>query len=466
MSRFHRVPRACLRPIAGCLGSLLLGLPGLAFAGGDLIFRSGFEAAGGPFIDAAQTGSDPVLRSWSSGGSRRTAVLYAGGGSGGSDAPVRYGECAGDCGTADQWRFTTLGSYGSPGLGGGARLALDPGGHPRAIWYSQASVGGNGTLFYGECDAGDCGTSAAWTIRPILTFTGGDSMALLARGAFALDPQGRPRVLLQDLGSGTYYGQCNAACTQGSNWSFNQFLQISALADLAFTASGQPRVAYEAVSPNVIDGEDLYYAACDANCTSEDNWQSVVLLPVNDNLVSEPFSLALDASGAPRLAFYYAAASNRQLAYAWCDASCSTGGQGTWSAYATGLPDWSGRKGVSLALDDAGEPHLAFGTSSDGTSDEGVDVADCIQDCGSQPVWQWRTVARAQDVELPPPDPCDTGLSFWQLGTTPALARDGGGARLAYDTYAYFSCITGYDQNGNPIYTVSTYPGPVGYAEP
>jgi len=444
-----------------------LALPCLAHAGSDLIFRSGFEASGPqPYVDPGTTGSDPVLRTWEGGGGARTSILYAGGGSGGSETPVRYGECSGDCTTASGWQFTTLGSYGTAGLGGGARLALDPAGHPRVVWYSQASVGGNGTLFYGECNGASCTSPSAWTIRPILSFTSGDSMALLARGAFALDPQGRPRMLLQDLGSGTYYGQCDSACTQGSNWTFNQFLQISALADLHFTANGQARVAYEAVSPNVIDGEDLYYAACNANCGSEGNWQSVPLLPVNDNLVTEPFSLALDAAGSPRIAFYYAASGSNQLAYAWCDASCSTGGQNTWYAYTTGLPDWSGHKGVALALDAGGVPHLAFGESPDGVSDDDVDVADCIQGCTSQPLWQWRQVARAQDITLAPPDPCGTGLSQWQLGTTPDLVVDSRGTPLVYDTYAEFECITGYDQNGNPIYTIDSYTGPVAYAVP
>lgn len=441
---------------------------GAAHAAGDEIFRSGFDNAT-VFPDSAFAGADVSVKSWQSANdaSERTAVLYAGGGDGGSETPIRYGECAQDCGDAARWQFATLGSYGSAGLGGGPRLALDGSGHPRAVWYSQSSVGGDGTLYYGECNAADCAALANWTIQPLLAFTGGDSMALLARGAFALDPSGHPRLLLQDLGSGTYYGQCDATCTQFANWTFNQFTVISAQADLKFTSSGQPRVAFESPAPNIIDGEELYYAACDANCGSESNWVGVALLAVNDNLVTEPFSLALDAAGNPRVGFYFAAGGAHTLSYAWCDSSCTTPGAGTWHAYDTGLPAYSGYKGVALALDATDVPHLAYGGSPDGVSDTSIAVAVCLQNCTTAPIWQWRDVATTQDIPFPPPDPCGTGLSQWQIGTSPDLAIGAfGPSHLVFGTYSYFSCITGHDQYGNPIYTVDAYNGPIGHAQP
>src|SRR5581483_11878036 len=446
---------------AGCLAAAVA--PAHA---DDEIFHSGFENAV-LFPDLADAGADVSVRSWhGTSGGARTAMIYAGGGAGGSATPVRDGECTQSCSNAANWQVATLGSYGAAGLGGGARLALDANGHPRATWYSQASVGGNGTLYYGECDAANCAALASWTIAPLLSFTGGDSMALLARGAFNLDPAGHPRMLVQDLENGTYYGQCSASCTQYANWTFDQFTTISAQADLEFTATGQARVAYESAAPNVVDGEELYYAACDSNCGIEANWQGVALLAVNDNLVDEPFSLALGTGGVPRIAFYYDAGNAHELAYAWCGTNCSTPGQNDWKAFSTGLPLYSGYKGVAISLDAGDVPHIAYGGSPDGVSDTSIDVAVCIQGCTTSPTWQWRDIATTADIPEPPPDPCGTGLSQWQIGTSPDLAIAAGTARLVFGTYAYFSCISGYDSNGDPIYTVDAYNGPVGYGEP
>lgn len=447
------------------LSSLILVAPGTAQAAGDEIFRSGFESSW-LFPDISSTGADVSVKTSADG--LRTALLYAGGGAGVSTAPVRYGECAQDCVVRSNWHFVTLGSYGSAGLGGGPRLALDTGGHPRVVWFFQAAVGGNGTLYYAECNASACDSLAAWTIGPVLAFSAGDSMTLLAHGAFALDAQGHPRFIVQDLAAGTFYAQCASNCTASANWTFSQFTQITAQASLAFNASGQPRVAFENAAPNIVDGEELYYASCDSACGSEGNWQIEPLIVVNDNLVNEPFALALDAQGAPRIAFYDDAANLHALAYMWCDQTCSSGAAASnWNAFTTGLPSYSGRKGVALAIDASGIPHLAFGGSPDGVDDASVNTADCVQACSSQPAWQAHQVATRQDIPLPPPDPCATGLSQWQIGTSPDLAlQSSAAAHLAFDTYAYFACITGHDENGDPIYTVDEYTGPIGYDEP
>jgi hypothetical protein len=458
-----RKPSVSTRIVAAIAGVLVAGAAAHA---GDEIFRSGFEQAV-LFPDAPSNGADVSVRTGSGAGGDRTSVLYAGGGDGTSGTPVRYGECSGNCGSAASWQFATLGSYGSAGLGGGPRLALDPNGHPRVVWYSQATVSGGGTLYYGECNAADCASLAAWNIQPLVGFDAGDSMTLLARNAFALDPSGHPRLLLQDLLNGTFYGQCDASCTQFANWTFNQFLVISAQADLKFTASGHPRVAFENPAPNILNGQELYYAGCDSDCGNEANWPGVALLAVNDNLADQPFALDLDSQDRPRIAFYDAAGGAHILGYAGCDASCTTPAAGTWHAFDTGLPAYSGYKGVALALDASDIPHLAYGASPDGISDDSLDVAVCVDGCTTSPTWQWRTVATTQDIPLAPPDPCGTGLSQWQIGTSPDLALAASGPTHAvFGTYAYFACITGHDNEGNPIYTVDAYNGPVGYAEP
>jgi len=230
--------------------------------------------------------------------------------------------------------------------------------------------------YHGNADAGD-GIGDMGTLRAVWNDGAGTVLAVgdygtvlrsQAGGAFALDPSGHPRLLLQDLLNGTFYGQCNASCTQFASWTFNQFLVISAQADLKFTASGHPRVAFESAAPNVVNGQELYSAGCDGDCGNEANWPGVALLAVVTALVDEPFALDLDSQDRPRIAFYYAVGGAHKLSYAWCDASCTTPAAGTWNAFDTGLPAYSGYKGVALALDASDVPHLAYGASPDGIS--------------------------------------------------------------------------------------------------
>ncbi|HEX7022887.1 MAG TPA: hypothetical protein VF171_08515, partial [Trueperaceae bacterium] len=181
-----------------------------------------------------------------------THLLYAGSSADGASSPVRYGECSAQCLSPGSWRFVTLGDFGSPGLGGGARLALDADGHPRVLWYQQASVNGDGAYVYGACDGG-CTTTSNWSVQPVVMVPGGMASAL-TNASFVLDGQGRPRFVFMDLLNGVTYAWCDSGCTDGTNWQLARPTptatgsELSSTLDLAFDAGGRLHAAYEGIA--------------------------------------------------------------------------------------------------------------------------------------------------------------------------------------------------------------------------
>jgi hypothetical protein len=419
----------------------------------DIIFRNGFDPLptnAAIFPDPGYTGNGVTTKVGPDG---LVHLLYNGS-SGGTDASVRYGECAHDCTQVGNWRFITLGSYGTAGLGGGARLLLDAAGHPHVMWYAQSEVGGDGAYDYGQC-SGDCTATASWNIAEIGRFTGGDTAFPLATSAFALDALGRPRFVFQDTANGVQYAWCDDDCAVAANWYAAQLPGVAADAALAFDGS-RPRMLFEANDANVVNGEDLYYAACDGDCSQSGNWQVTALVNVNPNLDGLPFALALDDTGAPRTVF----SSSGRLAFAGCDSDCTQAD--SWLGALVGLQQQAMRPGVALVLDASGAPVIAYGNASSAAGDETMALASCVSDCGTAaPTWQSSTVESYQDIIEPAPDPCMTGQSYWQLGPEPTLALDAAGTRhLAYDVYFVADCPDGV--GGYYLYSGD---GPVRYAE-
>ncbi|HET6632819.1 MAG TPA: hypothetical protein VFG73_08965 [Rhodanobacteraceae bacterium] len=436
------------------LGGLLLAalLPGQARAqdDGDIIFQSGFE---GPVLelaaiapDPAYGGTDPTVRTGPDG---IVHLIYAGE-DGQANEPVRYGECAGNCSTVANWHFITLGTYGSLGLGGSPRLALDAAGHPRVLWYSQAEVAGTGAYVYGQCD-GNCTSAANWTILAVASYADGMAFPLTGKG-FAVDPAGHPAFVFQDAFTGVQYASCNNACTSAANW-YATAINLSSDADLSFAATGKPRVIYTTTDTNTLN-TDLAYAACDTNCGNAANWSVTGLAEVASGIVSVPHAAALTAAGMPRMAYYV----NNMLAIGGCDGNCGT--LASWGGAMTTLPKHAGYKGVALALNSVDAPLLAYGGSPDGVSDDSANVAACTADCyGSAPAWTNVVIETAADIPTPAPDPCGTGDSFWQVGTDPSMAIDTV-AHIAYESYSYATCPDG--EGGKYVTTID---GPIRYAE-
>jgi len=425
--------------------------------GGGPSTRDGGSSAA-IFPDPTFTGESAAIAVGADGVTR---LVYMAADPNGSSLPIRYGECASSCNDGGSWKFVVLGEYGSGGLGGSPRLALDAAGHPRVMWFSQADVGGASGFLYAECDTG-CTTATNWHANEIIM---GDAFTFrLQNSSFTLDPTGARHVLFQ--GSlGATYASCSTDCTNAASWTLDSLTSLPPNADLRFDAQGRLRAAYENFDPDVLNGYDLYYAECGGDCGQDASWQTTALFNVSTGTAAYPFSLALAPDGSPRLAFYDG--NTNQLDYAWCSSTCTQAA--SWSVAIPSFPPDVGRSGVALAVGSDGAPRIAFsGSSSSGAGNDSASLAVCSSGCTSTAqAWNISLIESSGDIATPPPDPCSTGTSTWQLGNEPTLALDASSrAHVAYDLYALFKCQVATQPDGTPVYVVNTLPGPIRYAQP
>jgi hypothetical protein len=135
----------------------------------------------------------------------------------------------------------------------------------------------------------------------------------------------------------------NQAAWDGSQWDFETIDSASEAGgptSLALDENGKPRVAYR--TGVLVNGApaNLSYASWDGNV-----WQSEVV--VSDRNVAWDLSMAIDKNGDPHIA--YIDYSNNAVKYAHWTGS-------TWDLQTLGTGS-----SVSLILDEADNPHLAFG---------------------------------------------------------------------------------------------------------
>jgi hypothetical protein len=276
-------------------------------------------------------------------------------------------------------------------------FALDPQGRPAFIYtdrnYQYAEPDHYGA-YYASCsencaDAGNWQTETNLSIiyrggfrfdyeifRYVsLTFTADGQPRLVAR-VFALNPDG------SDAPDGVYYYGCDAACDMAESWARTFLIPTGDGSvpypswDLAIADGDRPRIALftgTGLTPDDVNNR-LLYLYCDTNCFDPANWGfGRVLGAPNDGNGAD---LELDAAGRPRLAWI---ASNGDLGYAWCNSGCETD-QAAWQQqiveteqalrqeHPQAIPPhcqtdlWNGLAPV-LALDAAGNPHIAYDVS-------------------------------------------------------------------------------------------------------
>lgn len=153
---------------------------------------------------------------------------------------------------------------------------------------------------------------------------------------------------------------------------------VGLFGSLALDAAGDPRVAYY-VPPG-----QLRYAICTANCgTASPTW-AVSVVDVIDN-VGQYASMSLDNVGIPRVTYYDAI--NGDLKLAVCSGNC-TGAGATWTISTV---DTAGNVGqyASLALSGAGDPRVSYYDGTNGS----LRVAECTVGCSTTlPTWSLSTV--------------------------------------------------------------------------
>lgn len=262
------------------------------------------------------------------------------------------------------------------------------------VAFTPDSSGRSGTTrpaYYAYCP-GSCASAAAFTLVPL-----GDNVEY---ANLALDPNGRPRLLLRLTAGNMFayqYWTCDSGCTQAAQWAsgvvgyayarpvgtgepFSQFFALDHL--------GRPRFVYYDAGADSDDPHwGAFYAYCDAGCTNPDNWNEARLL---DDAYATTFALALGPAGQPRLAYATYDSDNvlQLLGYAECQANCGSaaGWSGTLLAATTSasVTDFAV---FALRADSAGHPRLALytGTGQGGSLAPNTlyylacNAADCAQ---------------------------------------------------------------------------------------
>lgn len=370
--------------------------------------------------------------------------------------PAYYAYCPANCTSAAAFTMLSLGD----GVDFAA-LDLDPDGHPRLLLRLPVQSNTIYLFQYWMCD-NNCTNPAQWT---------GDSIGYAYRRqvgwvesfihSFALDHQGRPRFIYYDSGAdyndphwGAFYAYCDSSCTNPANWYETRLLADSHARDfdLAFSPSGQPRLAFATYNSETM-AQPVIYAECNQSCGTAANWAGFVLANTVSASVSHEanFSLAVDGNGRPRLALYTGTGSGGSLTpntlyYLGCqEGDCTQAAN--WTAVNLNFPQTHGEEGVSLALDGQSRPRLAYHAPM--AAGFGLYYAWCDTSCETSAAgWQAQEMepSEAVNAELPiPPRPgcafpdCDPPIppctiSTWDTGVRPSLALDGQGRpRIAYD---------------------------------
>lgn len=400
----------------------------------------------GFFADTQWRTASASIATDAQGGKHLAYVYYQGLAEGVPNHGV-YRYCARDCDTLSNWQGVGLGQEVNE-----IQLALTPQGRPRLLYRTRS--GDNGSRFhYAACDA-NCADAANWQSAQIAANQGMAPLELsdgeLPQRSFALDGSGRPRFIYNDRTPGhlgAYYTFCDDNCTDAANWREVRINKDNGnqgpyrdedyyYPSLTFTPTGQPRALVDGVSMQ--DEFFLFYLACDADCGSASNWQSVPLFPRGHG--SEvSYDLEVDAQGRPRLAYYDGAhigGGGNVLTYAWCNNGCLQAAN--WQRSHLGLAALEGQE-PDLELDSAGRPHIAYAFFLQG----GLGYALCEANCeGTNPQWRHQVVESRTDLQaawsVAHPPHCSGGL--WD-GLTPTLSLNPqGAAHIAYDVTYYARC--------------------------
>ncbi len=365
--------------------------------------------------------------------------------------PAYYAYCAANCTTPANWTRTRLSDFVQD-----VRLALDPAGHPRMLFYTSnnPNLGDNEHEYqYAVCDGG-CTTSANWTVTVITAINqipGGRSFQ--NNRYFALDPWGRPAFVFTGA-AGTVYAYCHNICTDAANWFGVPVVndQWPAKAALAFTPTGDPRLVVDYFDADNVRTR-LLYIGCDTLACANLRGRFLITNTADGFPASiggeANFSLRIDTNGQPRIALYSGSIVTpplqlTSLHYLWCNTDCLNPNADTWGLVNLGLPVYQG-EGIDLALDPANRPRLAYEMGG-----EGLGYAWCNTNCESAaPNWQSKTIESTSAImaQYPSFPPYSCPIQTWFNGKRPSLVLDtAGNPRVGYDAEHWWG---GYFSDGS-----------------
>ena len=178
---------------------------------------------------------------------------------------------------------------------------------------------------------------------------------------------------------------CEADCASGLNWTETQIgpntlyeYEVFEYPSLAFTASGQPRVA-AMIDP--LGGDTaFYYVACDSNCGDVNQWQRVKLFE-RDSGPYVSWDIEVDKNDRPRIAFYKGATldnTGERLYFASCNSNCLN--DAAWQKLNLGLNSGVG-KHPDLEFNPQDQPRIAYIRSLG----DGLGYISCNTGCEGTP---------------------------------------------------------------------------------
>jgi hypothetical protein len=210
-------------------------------------------------------------------------------------------------------------------------VRVDAAGGVHAVFTPQSVSQNNPArpAYYAYC-AANCTSAAAFTILPL-----GDNVD---NASLALDPAGRPRLLLRlPAQSGAIfvfqYWMCDSNCLNANQWQFGNIGYTYArqvgwvepfVRSFALDQAGRPRFVYYDAGADLDDTHrGAFYAYCSSNCTDPADWREVRLL---DDQHARDFTLAFSPKGQPRLAYatYNSDTLAQPVAYLECNQACDS----------------------------------------------------------------------------------------------------------------------------------------------
>ncbi|OGH13441.1 MAG: hypothetical protein A2687_02020 [Candidatus Levybacteria bacterium RIFCSPHIGHO2_01_FULL_38_26] len=328
-----------------------------------------------------------------------------------SNKDLKYAECASNCTTASNWTTVTI--DGADDVGKYASLDVD--GSRVGVSYYEES---NKDLKYAQCSS-NCTNASNWDIVAV------DSTNDVGEYTSLVFQNGSPRISYHYKDSlDLRYAQCSADCALSTNWTT---ITIDSGGDTGqFTSIGADGTKVGIAYYN-LSNKDLKYAQCSSNCTVSSNWSNTV---VDASGETGTYASLAFSSGNPRISYYEE--SNKDLKYAQCNTSC-TSGSSAWAKVVVDAPATTGLH-TSMAIDSSGNPRISYFRES-GTR---LKYAECNSNCTVSSNWS------SGDITGPP----------GSRGKFSSLHLDGGRPRVSYYNESakdleFISCETGCTSSGN-----------------
>jgi len=367
------------------------------------------------------------------------------------DPPAVYRFCPAGANCADpaQWQSVNIQDEDKLISAIEVQLQLTPQNQPRLLIRSAWGPAGTMHYYFAECDAG-CTTRSNWKLGYAFN-TDGTAVVDVAdmdqpQRNFALDPQGRPRVMYYDRNYGRepdhwggFYIWCDSDCTERESWQEAWLLRgaIFEYPSITFAKDGRVRMVSQIYGSN---SEGVYYLECEAECDDLNDFY-IVPIATRGAETLPSWDIELDAQDRPRIVFYRGSDINRsegeRLYYLECNADCRK--PEGWQRIDLGVEQGYGQD-PDLVIDAQGRMRIAW-TSQLGSLGFSYCNASCLQPAA----WTNLHFQEETDVkwrqEFPQALPPNCTDSVWKAKNT-VLAVDGADTlNIAFDIEINARCV-------------------------